>query len=70
MDKLWHTILWRSCLTAAAIAGLLAIYGHERIIRENTIIIRSADRWTKEDMRQWAEELGRLNPDLKLPEVK
>ena len=70
MDKLWHTILWRSCLTAAVIAVAIMIYGHNRIISENTVIIRSGDRWRKQDMKSWVDELRKLNPDLKVPEVE
>jgi len=30
---------------------------------------RSSDRWTGSEMRAWADELKRLNPDLKLPAI-
>lgn len=52
------------CIVASAVMAV----NTARITALEHIEEKTSDRWRGSDQKEWAEELQRLNPDLKLPQ--
>ena len=52
--------------TQSALEKQIDQIGHRLDMQE----VKMADRWSGNDMKRWASDLGRLNPSLRVPDTQ